>query len=357
MKKILQRVFLSLGIIIVAIGVAAYFFLFREGGTEIVRLTVTDASGNTYLATTDADGNTDAIVVDENGTPWNVEINDDGSLGTTGSKADVDSKDVITNYSGPVIDESVDTNAYTGAPVTQQNDSSSKPAESTTTQPSEANQTTATQQTTAAQQTTQQQQTTTAPSGDSSATQTSNIIKYQQMFSSGTYYMEFTTNDEEIGDAPIVAAAKNGNILITTTMDGMNCSMLYLADKDKTYLILTDYKKYCSVPESMLGDDFDMNSFNLMDTFASDINESSIKKDKVVIDGKTLIRESYSTEDGSTMSYYFDGDTLVRLDNHGADGTNTETYISKITSDVPDSTFEIPKNYGYLNLSWLDILG
>ena len=56
------------------------------------------------------------------------------------------------------------------------------------------------------------------------------------------------------------------------------------------------------------------------------------------------------------MQYYFDGDTLVRLDSTGEDGVVASTYITRITTDVPDSTFEIPKGYGYLNLDWLGMM-
>ena len=340
MKKIILRVLLIIGIILLAIAIAAYFLLFREGKVDNVRVTVTDPSGNAYIAVTGEDGKKNAVVADEDGNIWEVEIKDDGSLGTTGKSLndEYDIKDVLTTYSGPDINDNVDTNAYTGQVV---EDTTVPTTEQSTTGQSTTSQTT----TKASEEPTTQKK-----------TEPSNIIRYQQMFASGTYYMEFTTNDPELGDEPIITAAKNGNVLIKAKMDNLDCSMLYLADKDKTYLILDNFKKYCSVPQSMLGDDFDMNSFNLMDSFASEVDEKSITRDTVDINGQTLVRESYTTADGSKMSYYFNDGTLVRLDNNNGK-TSTETYISKITNDVPDSTFDIPSNYGYLNLSWLDFLG
>lgn len=399
MKKILLRVLIIVLAIALAIGIAAYFLLFRDPGSEDVRLTIVDADGATHVAVTDEEGSTHAIIVDDNGDRWEVEVKDDGSLGSTVANVNdkYDVTDVITNYSGPVIDESADPNAFTGNVIedstrvtTAPADGSSGSAGKTTTSGGDAGTTSAAnsptsgnsggsnggQTTDPVQGTTQSTTTPAQPTtggttnptsipttesqgtteGTTSATDsTSNIIRYQKMFASGTYYMEFTTNDKDIGDTPIVAAAKNGNVLIKTSMEGLDCSMLYLANKDKTYLLIHNYKKYCSVPQSMLGDDFNMSSFNLMESFSKDINESAIKKDKVSINGKTLDRESYTTADGATMRYYFEGGTLVRLDSESSDG-NVETYISKVTSDVSDSTFEIPKNYGYLNLSWLDFL-
>ena len=376
MKKIIITVVSIILALILAVGIAAYFLLFRDPGSEDVRMTIVDNQGNTYVAEEGKDGETFAIVADENGDIWKVEVKDDGSLGTTGDKVNDKYKieDIITTYSGPEINESVNSDDFTGTVVESSTDkaasSDSKAAETTakeqkttdakggkedkTTQPASQDATdtqSTTQKTT--QETTQSDKKPTDTTDSSSSTP--NIIRYQQMFASGTYYMEFTTNDKELGSDPIIAAAKNGNILIKASMDGLDCSMLYLADKDKTYLLIDNFKKYCSVPESMLGDDFDMNSFNLMESFASEVNETTIETDTVTINGQKLTRESYTTADGSTMRYYFDNGVLVRLDNV-SESENVETYISKISSDVPDSLFEIPSNYGYLNLSWLDFL-
>jgi hypothetical protein len=48
---------------------------------------------------------------------------------------------------------------------------------------------------------------------------------------------------------------------------------------------------------------------------------------------------------------------LVRRDNVYSDGHVDSTYFAQITTDVPDSCFEIPKGYGYLNLDWIGLLG
>jgi CTP:phosphocholine cytidylyltransferase-like protein len=76
---------------------------------------------------------------------------------------------------------------------------------------------------------------------------------------------------------------------------------------------------------------------------------------EVEINGEKLILESYvSTVDGTTVNYYFQDDVLVRRDNIFADGHVDSTYFAVITTDVPDSYFEIPKGYGYINLSLLE---
>ena len=86
-----------------------------------------------------------------------------------------------------------------------------------------------------------------------------------------------------------------------------------------------------------------------------DIGEITVSK--VDLNGQQLILESYvSSADGSTVNYYFNGDELVRRDSISTSGAIDSIYISKFMNDVPDSYFEIPDGYGYLNLSWMGAL-
>ena len=128
--------------------------------------------------------------------------------------------------------------------------------------------------------------------------------------------------------------------------------MLYLKNKDTIYLIFNDWKKYCKMPESLMGEDMDMGE--MMNSMgANDIGEITVSE--VEINGEKLILESYtSTVDGTTVNYYFQDDVLVRKDNVYANGQVDSTFFAVMTTDVPDSYFEIPKGYGYLNLSLLE---
>ena len=103
-----------------------------------------------------------------------------------------------------------------------------------------------------------------------------------------------------------------------------------------------------------MGEDFDMSAM-MADFGMDDIGEVSVST--VDINGQQLILESYvSSVDGSTVNYYFNGDQLVRRDNISTSGVTDSIYVSKFMSDVPDSYFEVPDGYGYLNLSWIDAL-
>lgn len=332
MKKIIRNIFIGIFVvIIVAIaGVASFLLIERE--EPDVRVTVKAPDGKSYVVK-EEDGTKYAVVKDASGKIWGAEIKDDGSIGET--KADLSGKvsdnDVISNYDGPDIN------------ITNNVEYTGQVSEVTTAQATDPNNPT-------------QEDNTTVPED-----QTPRLKRYIDIFASNNYLMEFTTTDETLGNTPITAAAKNGNIIIDTVMPydentNLVCKMLYLADKDKTYLIIDNFRKYCSIPTDLMGEDFNMSDMNIGSNFGSSIDLSKIKQSTVTIDGKEFHCES-SKSKNSEVKYYFDGDTLVRFDTIDKDGNVVTTNFKRITSDVPDSTFEIPSNYGYINLSWLGFLG
>ena len=152
-------------------------------------------------------------------------------------------------------------------------------------------------------------------------------------------------------------AIKNGNMYVQMSMEvenvSMNCSMLYLKGKDTMYLIFNDWKKYCKMPKDMMGEDMDMSSM-MSEMGNEDIGKITVSE--VEINGEKLILESYVSADGTTVNYYFQDDVLVRRDNVFSDGQVDSSYFAVLTTDVPDSYFEIPKGYGYINLSFLEAL-
>ena len=348
MKKIIRGIVLGvLGVVVIAVSVAAYFLFFNNSKPGVdSKLIMTDGQGNSYLAMVDEkSGETLFAVTDANGKIYAAATDANGNVASTvGDVGDaVNISDLPTNYSGPSIDVSVNGSDYCGDV-----DSTTQPAESTT----QSNASTAPNNNNA---TTNNSTTTTKKNNDKLTAY--RIEKYQKLFAGGTYLMEFTTNDADLGDTPITAAVKNGNVYIETKIQSMQCKMLYLAGSGgkagTTYLIIDSFKKYCKMPDDLMGDDMDMS--NLMGNFGQEISKK-ITVSKATVGGKELICESYKADDGTVVKYYFDGETLVRRDNENTDGTVDSTYITRITSDVPDSLFEIPSNYGYLNLSILGAL-
>lgn len=333
MKKIIRGVLLGLlAVIVIGVSVLAYFLFGANKPKTDDKLIVTDGAGNSYLAVVDEEGQTLVAVTDANGSIYAAATDSKGNVGSTVANIDdvLKKEDLPTNYTGQNFDVTANSNDYSGS--AESVPSTTAPASSTqNAQPSDAS--------------------TSAPADELKAYR---FEKYQQIFAGGTYLMQFTTNDEELGDTPITAAVKNGNIYIETKIQSMGCKMLYLAGSGSkqgtTYLIIDDFKKYCKMPADLLGDDLDMT--NMMGNFASK-TDREITVSKVNIGGKELICESYTDKDGTIVKYYFDGETLVRRDNENKDGTVETTYITRITSDVPDSLFQIPDNYGYLNLSFL----
>ena len=355
MKKIIRGVLLGVLALVIIGGAVVAYFLFGGKKPEISpQPYIVDSAGTSYLAVVDEDGVTYAAVTDNVGNIYAAEVDENGNVGETKGQINdqVDPAKLPTNYTGEHIEVTADVNAFTGSaqiidePATQAPDVTAAPTPDTpTTQKSGGNGNT----------------TTTKAGGSSSDTVTTTtqapqkqhyrIEKYKDMFASGQYLMEFKTSDPELGDTPITFATKNGNIMIDSTIQNLKCKMLYLSNEDKTYILIDNMKKYSELPAEMMGDEgFDMSEMtkSLAGEFDGDLRTSTVK-----IGDKTLNCETRINEDGSQTRYLFDGDTLVRIDDVASDGTISSTYISRLTSDVPDSTFEIPKNYGYLNLSWL----
>lgn len=175
--------------------------------------------------------------------------------------------------------------------------------------------------------------------------------KYDQMFRNGTFYMVFTTNAPELGDTPITAAMKNGSVVVDTVAQGYRIRLLYNAKTDRTYLLVPALRAYTRLSENMM-DNMDLRRSLIEITAPTDATDAIAYETK--LDGKTYTVETFRTADGETR-YYYQGETLVRIDVIGTDGTAASTFVQTLTDEVPDSLFEIPKNYRYLDLSWLEL--
>ncbi len=346
MKKILRNIFLSiLVLILVAVG-AAWYTLFGMSEKPPVsdKTYVVDNSGTTYLAVTDDDGVTYAVVTDADGNRHAAKF-ENGTVGEIvgNVNADVDPEDLPTNYTGPNIDVDINPDDYTGAvsttisttkpSTTNKNDSGKKPPKETTTA---------------------------AQNKDPYRLEAFRIKKYHQAISGGTFLMETTMEDEELGSTPVIMAVKNGNTYVETSMsaEGINleAKVIYIKSTETTYLIIDNWKKYTKLPAELMGDSEGLDMAGSLQESYSDEDLSNVKVSEVELGGKKVILESYNNG-GTTVNYYFDGEKLIRRDDVYSDGTVSSTVFSKFTTNVPDSYFEVPKGYGYLNLSWLESLG
>lgn len=347
MKKILRRVLACLLILLVA-GIAAgvrYFTYDPDKKNDDSYGYVTDNQGMTYTMVADSQGETYVVVTDAQGNRYAAEY-DGTTVGSTigGINNEVALDDVPTNYTGTHVDVSNDIGKFQG--------------DVATTMPTLSQQDNTTTQQNVTQGGNVEVTKPATPEKEDNKLTAYRIDKYQKIFASGTYLMTITTNDVDTSDIPVTMAIKNGNMYVEMAMEmegtSINCSMLYLNGKDTMYLIFNDWKKYCKMPEDMMGED--MNMDELMSEMGSeDIGKITVSE--VEINGEKLILESYvSTVDGTTVNYYFQDDVLVRRDNIYSDGHVDSTFFAAITTDVPDSYFEIPKGYGYINLSFLEAL-
>lgn len=346
MKKIISRIFLGLLAVIVVVGGTAAYMLFHNPDEPIdtsvtTQPTMVDSSGKSHLVVVDGNGTSYAVVTDAEGNRYAAEYSGSEIGSTVGQVNDqiaLEDLPADTNPGQQIV--------VTNNPTDYMGDVGTTVPVQTTTAP------------------TTQPTTNTAP--DVSTTEAApsepgpydlvpyRIEKYEKIFASGTYLMEITTNDPDLGDTPITMAIKNGNMFINTTIEGMKCDMIFDNKSETMYLIFSDWKKYCKLPDDLMGEDFDMSS--MMAEFGmNDVGEVTVSK--ADINGQELIMESYtSSVDGSTVNYYFNGDQMVRRDNISKNGAADSIYVSKFLSDVPDSYFQIPEGYGYLNLSWIGAL-
>lgn len=348
MKRILRRVLACLLVLLVAGIVAGVrYFTYDPDRKDASNGYVTDNQGMTYTMVADDKGVTYVVVTDVDGNRYAAEY-DGTTVGNIigGVNDEVALDNVPTNYTGTHVEVSNDIDKFQGEVATTV--ATTHNQNNTTTQKQDVTQGGNDVVTTKPAK----------PDTNDNKLEAYRIEKYQQIFKSGTYLMKITTNDESMGDMPVTMAIKNGNMYVEMAMDmestSINCSMIYLNSKDTMYLIFTDWKKYCKMPQDMMGED--MNMSELMSEMGSDdIGEITVSE--VEINGEKLILESYvSTVDGTTVNYYFQDDVLVRRDNIFSDGHVDSTYFAAITTDVPDSYFEIPKGYGYINLSLLGAL-
>lgn len=335
MKKILQRTFGCIGILIV-VAVAAVVAMTSQKDKPSEFYVVTDAAGTTYYVyEDDSKDTTYAVVTDAEGNRYAAEF-DGNTVGNTVENINdkIELTEIPTNFTGEHTEISVNASDYIGEVVTQQQAPTQQGNNQTPSAPAQ-----------------------TPDSGKQPLT-AYRINKYQQVLAGGTYLMEFT--DPELSDLPVTMAIKNGNMFIDTTMEidpetpEMNVKMIYKnADGGTMYLIIDSIKKYFKLPEDIMGEDMDMAAM-MEEMEISEINDVSVSE--VDINGQKLILESYKDDDGTQFNYFFSGDSLVRRDTINADGTTDSMYISKFTTSVPDSTFEVPSDYGYFNMSWMGAL-
>lgn len=261
---------------------------------------------------------------------------------------DVTESSTASSYTGPNIDVEINPDDYTGAVST------TIPTTNNSGEPTTAGKNEKPQQTPGS---------TTAPSAaekDPYRLEAFRIKQYHQAISSGTFLMETTMEDEELGSTPVIMAVKNGNTYVETSMssEGINldAKVIYIHSTETTYLIIDNWKKYTKLPAELMGDTEGLDMAGTLQESYSEEEIKNVKVSEVELGGKRMILESYNSG-GTTVNYYFDGDKLVRRDDVYSDGTVASTVFKKFTTNVPDSYFEVPDGYGYLNLSWLESLG
>ena len=179
----------------------------------------------------------------------------------------------------------------------------------------------------------------------------SKVDKYKAIFSTGAYRMTVITETDGVEDLPIDFACKNGNVYMSMSMDGIPATMIYIAENDTAYMLFEMLGKfYTELTEELLGEEIDFTEA----TKGFDVSgDGVVVTGKGQFDGKTVDTETVTSDDKVTVFYFDANGTLLGTETTEADGTVSVTKISNLTTSVDDSLFEIPKDYKYMDISWL----
>ena len=177
------------------------------------------------------------------------------------------------------------------------------------------------------------------------------LEKYRQMFASGCYSMTIVTIENGVEDIPIEFACKNGNVRMSMEMDEFPAIMLYKADNDTAYLLIEFIGKfYTELTEEIMGEEVDFTEL----TEGFDIPaDAVITEGTGTFEGKTFATETIKTENKTSVFYFDNSGTLIATEITDKDGDVSITKLNNISTSIDDSLFEIPKEYTYMDLSWL----
>lgn len=172
------------------------------------------------------------------------------------------------------------------------------------------------------------------------------IAKYQKLLSSNEVYLKVVTNDKDLGGAPLEIAKKDGNLMMKTSIEGMDIRVVYLKSSNEAYMIIDSIISYAKLTE----DDLDDFSFSEIAEGITIDNVGEITVKATTYDGKNAICESYvDTVTGERVSYYFVADILVAGERELSNGEKDIMKFESISTSVDSSLFTKPPKY-YINI-------
>lgn len=168
---------------------------------------------------------------------------------------------------------------------------------------------------------------------------------FNKVFADGDYVMSLegkTDMGEGIEDVAMTVAAKGDNIYMDVKATSGNATIIY---KDNTtYMIVHDNKMYMTTEGKDESISEDMTFVTKEDL--SEMENQEYNTGKEEIDGNEYEYEEYTDDkQGITERYYFSGNDLKYVKSIDEDGTEEIMKITKMTSEVDDSLFEIPSDY------------
>lgn len=136
-----------------------------------------------------------------------------------------------------------------------------------------------------------------------------------------------------------ITTAKKGDKMYMSMKDNSD-EMIAIIKDGKSYIIMPSEKQYMEteIPE---GEDPLAKAALVTDEELKTMKDAEYKTGKEEINGTEYDYEEY-TEDEVSIRYYFEGNTLKYI----KDVSSKEvTEVKEITSNVPDSLFDVPSEY------------
>ncbi|MGN1195112.1 MAG: fibronectin type III domain-containing protein, partial [Acutalibacteraceae bacterium] len=176
------------------------------------------------------------------------------------------------------------------------------------------------------------------------------ITKYHKIVSTGTYLIDGSIKDGDSSALPSTIAVKGTDTAIKTNVDGISMRVVYNGKTKQTYAVVDSMRIYFPMPLDDTDEALDANEIS--QTYAPSVY-GSIKTGTKKIGSKNYSYESFKTLDSSSVTYYFSGSSLSRIDFSTPGETPSQMTVNKFTASVDSSLFTIPKYYLKVDISKL----
>lgn len=171
-------------------------------------------------------------------------------------------------------------------------------------------------------------------------------LSYEEIISGNKFTVEANVKANAGGVetvAPLNIVRNGSNLCFETALplkEGVGSTRVNILFLDDTcYIIIPSMRAYMSIPKETAGEMIPSDAFSNLE----EVEGTYISSSEVVHDGQKFVCDIYETE-GATTKYYYQNGQLKRIETvNGNDSSIME--FNKLTTEVDESKFAVPKNY------------